>query len=169
MAIALLIARLIVGLGVAAHGSQKLFGWFGGYGVRGTGGYMETLGYRPGHVFAFLAGCGELVGGLLIALGLFGPIGPALLILVMIVAIGSVHWPNGFFNTANGYELPLTNIAAALLFAFEGFGAWSLDAAFGTAPHWGPGGIWIVVGIAIVLGFGNLAMRHRAGQATAAA
>jgi putative oxidoreductase len=169
MAIALLIARLIVGLGVAAHGTQKLFGWFGGYGVRGTGGYMETLGYRPGHVFAFLAGCGEFVGGLLIALGLFGPVGPALLIVVMIVAIGSVHWPNGFFNTSNGYELPLTNIAAALLFAFDGFGAWSLDGALGTALPWGDGATWIVIGIAVLLGLGNLAMRRKAAGAGATA
>ncbi|HEY8370791.1 MAG TPA: DoxX family membrane protein, partial [Thermodesulfobacteriota bacterium] len=60
---ALLIARLILGLGLAAHGAQKLFGWFGGYGIKGTGGFMETLGFRPGALFAVAAGLGEVGGG----------------------------------------------------------------------------------------------------------
>ena len=87
MTTALLIARLLLGGALFAHGAQKLFGWFGGYGVKGTGGFMESLGFRPGPMFAIAAGLGETGGGLLTALGLGGPIGPALIIMVMIVAI----------------------------------------------------------------------------------
>src|SRR2546428_533738 len=82
---------------LAAHGAQKLFGWFGGYGLAGTGGFFAGLGFRPGVLFALAAGLGELGGGLLTAAGLFGPVGPALIILVMLVAILAVHWPHGFF------------------------------------------------------------------------
>src|SRR5208283_2121385 len=91
--IAFLAVRLLVGLAMAAHGSQKLFGWFGGYGLAGTGGFFESLGFRPGKLFALLAGLGEIGSGILIAFGLGGAIGPALLVMVMIVAIVSVHLP----------------------------------------------------------------------------
>ena len=76
----LLIARLVLGLAIAAHSTQKLFGWFGGYGLAGTGGYFENLGFRPGRLFAAAAALSEITGGVLVALGLFGPIGPALMI-----------------------------------------------------------------------------------------
>src|SRR5678815_1050474 len=88
MDIGLLVLRLAVGLTMAAHGGQKLFGWFGGYGIAGTGGFLESLGFRPGKVHAGLAGTAELLGGLLIALGLLTPVGAALVIAVMVVAIG---------------------------------------------------------------------------------
>ena len=91
MAMALLIARLAIGLGMAVHGAQKLFGWFGGYGLAGTGGFFDTMGFRPGRVFAFLAGAAEVGSGLLVALGLLGPIGPALMLSVMIVAAVSAQ------------------------------------------------------------------------------
>ena len=128
---ALLAVRLIVGLGLAAHGAQKLFGWFGGYGLKGTGGWLESLGFRPGQTFALLAGLGEFVGGSLVALGLGGPIGPGLMISVLVVAILTVHIKNGFFVTANGFELPLLYISIGVLFAMIGYGAYSLDRAFG--------------------------------------
>src|SRR5436189_194129 len=85
MAQGLLVLRLIFGIVMAAHGAQKLFGWFGGYGLNGTGGYFESLGFRPGRFFAFAAGASEFAGGLLVAIGLFGPIGPALVLATMIV------------------------------------------------------------------------------------
>ena len=72
----LLVARMVLGLLIAAHGAQKLFGWFGGYGLAGTGGFFEQLGFRPGRFFAATAGTTEVVGGLLVAFGLLGPIGP---------------------------------------------------------------------------------------------
>ena len=74
----LVVARVVLGLLMASHGAQKLFGWFGGYGIAGTGGFLESLGFRPGRLFARTAGLGEFGGGLLVALGLFGPVGPAL-------------------------------------------------------------------------------------------
>ena len=103
--VGLLVARLVLGLLMAAHGSQKLFGWFGGHGLAGTTGYLESLGYRPGRVFATLAGLGEFTSGILIALGLFGPIGPALLLSVMIVAM-SQGYRNGFFAMNPANDLP---------------------------------------------------------------
>src|SRR5438132_5227391 len=92
-----LLARLVFGLVMAAHGAQKLFGWFGGYGIAGTGGFFESLGFRQGRLCAFGAGLSEFAGGLLVALGFLGPIGPPLIILVMIVAALTVHWRHGLF------------------------------------------------------------------------
>src|SRR3954468_5761978 len=97
----LLVGRLVVGLGIAAHGSQKLFGWLGGHGLRGTAGYFESVGYRPGRLFATMAALGEFTSGVLVALGFLGPIGPALLLAVMVVAMRQ-HWRNGFFAMNNG-------------------------------------------------------------------
>ena len=82
----LLVIRLIFGLVMVAHGAQKLFGWFGGHGLAGTGGFFESLGFRPGRRFAFAAGLSEFIGGWLFALGFLGPVGPALILAVMLVA-----------------------------------------------------------------------------------
>ena len=129
----LLLARLVFGLVMAAHGSQKLFGWFGGYGIAGTGGFFEGLGFRPGKLFAAAAGLGEFFGGLLIATGFLGPIGPALVLSVMTVAMITVHWKNGLFAQNNGVEVPLLYSAAAVALALTGFGAFSIDAIIGIA------------------------------------
>ena len=94
MAIGLLLVRLVFGGLMAAHGSQKAFGWFGGYGLTGTGTFFEQFGFRPGRLFA-AAGLTEVLGGVLVAVGLGGPIGPALMVSVMIVAVVSVHWGMG--------------------------------------------------------------------------
>src|ERR1700694_4581158 len=136
LALPLLLVRLILGLGFAGHGAQKLFGWFGGYGIAGTGGFLEQLGFRPGATFALAPGPGEFLGGLLIALGLCGPIGPMLVISAMVVAIVTVHLRNGFFAASNGVELPLLYLLIALGYAFAGFGPLSLDAALGLGPAW---------------------------------
>src|SRR2546430_13473371 len=93
----LFVIRVVFGLVYAAHGSQKLFGWFGGYGIAGTGGFFETIGFRPGKLFAALAGLGEFGGGLLLALGFLGPIGGALILSVMIVAAVTSHLGKGLF------------------------------------------------------------------------
>lgn len=128
----LLIARLFFGLGIAVHGAQKLFGWFGGHGLAGTGAFFEGhLGYRPGRLFALAAGLGEAGGGLLVALGLLGPVGPALMVLVMIVASLTVHIKSGFLSSNNGVETPMLYAMGAGLLAFAGPGAYSLDGALG--------------------------------------
>ncbi len=156
----LLIVRVIVGLGFAAHGAQKLFGLFGGYGLAGTGGYFESQGWKPGNVFAAAAGASELIGGVLVALGLIGPVGPMFVIAPMIVAI-SVHWPAGFFGQNGGYELALLYALFGVAFAFVGFGAYSIDAVAGLQPFFTP----LVDGIAVVLGIigglANVAIRRK--------
>jgi putative oxidoreductase len=140
MALGLLILRLVVGLTMAAHGAQKLFGWFGGYGLAGTGGFLEQLGFVPGRRHALFAGLAELIGGLLLFLGLATPLAATLIISVMFVAIATVHVKNGFFNHAQGYEYNLTLAVVALSIAIIGAGPISLDAALGihdAGPVWG--------------------------------
>jgi putative oxidoreductase len=100
MDIGLLILRLVAGLTLAAHGAQKLFGWFGGYGLAGTGGFFQSLGFRPGKLHAVAAGLAEFSGGLLLALGLLTPLGALLVLAVMLTAMVSVHGSKGFFMTA---------------------------------------------------------------------
>ena len=167
IALGLLLVRLI-GLGFATHGAQKLFGWFGGYGLAGTGGFFESLGFRPGTLFAASAGVSELLGGVLIALGLGGPIGPMFVIAPMVVAIFVVHWPNGFSAAKNGYELPLLYLGFAALFAFVGFGAYSLDAAFGWSAFWTPQLASAAIGLGIVAGLLNVLARRKPAAEPAA-
>jgi putative oxidoreductase len=125
------VLRLVVGLLLAGHGAQKLFGWYGGHGIAGTGKFFEQLGYKPGKVNAALAGLGEGLGGLLLAIGFLTPLAVAALVAVMINAIASVHAPNGLWVTEGGYEYNLVLIASALLVAFAGPGAVSFDHGLG--------------------------------------
>ena len=163
----LLLARVGIGLALAAHGAQKLFGWFGGGGPQGTGQFFEGLGFRPGVAFAVAAGLGELGGGLLVALGLLGPVGPALIVVTMLVAILAVHRGNGFFAGDSGWELPLLYILAAGYVAFAGPGAFSLDAALGLESLWTATWAWIALGAATLAAFANLAVRSPAESADA--
>jgi len=117
MNVVMLVARLIVGLGIAAHGSQKLFGWFHGPGLKGTAGWLESLGYRPGIIYALGSGLSELIGGVLVALGLLNGIGPGLVILVMLVAILTVHIGNGFSLQTRWIILGAAAVLALLNFA----------------------------------------------------
>lgn len=160
-AVALLIVRVVAGLGLASHGSQKLFGWFGGSGPKGIGAYFSRLGFPAPVFFAILAGIGEFIGGLLLAVGWLGAIGPALIISVMLVAIVAEHLPHGFYAYNGGYELPSMYAMIALAVAFAGPGALSLDArwpvhALGTVDV-----SWILIGIGIVLSVIVLSTRHR--------
>ncbi|MFB6364176.1 DoxX family protein [Paenibacillus elgii] len=128
LALGLLLVRLVVGLLFIGHGAQKLFGWFGGYGPKGTGGWMESVGIKPGVVMAVLAGLMELLGGILFAAGLLTPLAAALIAATMLGAIVKVHGPNGLWSTANGYEYQLVLMAVAIGVALTGAGAYSLDA-----------------------------------------
>ena len=161
---AFLIVRLILGLAIAAHGTQKLFGWFGGHGITGTAGFFEQLGFRPGALFAVAAGLGETVGGLLTILGLFGALGPLLIVVVMLVAIFSVHISKGFFVANGGFELNAFYIATAIAIAFAGNGAWSLDAAFGLNWPTNPTQIWWALLVAVILALLNLLARRPAAR-----
>jgi putative oxidoreductase len=153
MLIALLVVRLIAGLGFAAHGAQKLFGWFGGYGITGTGGFFAGLGFKPGTLFAALAGLSEFVGGVLVAVGLGGPAGPALMMIVMVVATVTVHLKHGWFVTNNGFELPFTYGCLAVIFAYIGYGPYSLDAALGLTSLTTEGNATVAILAGIVIGF----------------
>ena len=160
----LLIARLILGTLIAAHGSQKLFGWLGGYGLAGTGGFFEQLGFRPGRAFAAAASVSEIAAGVLLVLGFLGPIGPALLVSVMIVAAVSVHWGHGLFAATNGIEVPLLYATGGLTLALTGPGAYSLDAALGLDRLWSPGLKWAAIGAGVLAGVVNLAARRLAAS-----
>ena len=160
MDLGLLIARVVLGVLMAGHGSQKLFGWFGGYGLAGTGGFFEGLGFKPGRLFAAAASLGEVISGLLIALGLFGPIGPAILLSVMIVAAVSVHWHNGLFATSNGIELPLLYATAAVTLALTGPGRFSIDALLSLGSLWTPVIVASVLAAGAVAGVVNLLLRR---------
>jgi putative oxidoreductase len=127
----ILVIRVVFGLAIAAHGSQKLLGWFGGYGIKGTGSFFETIGFRPGVAFATAAGLSEMLGGLLLTVGLFTPFGAAAVLSAMVVAMVSVHLKNGFFAMGNGIELPFLYAIAASGIAFTGGGALSLDRTLG--------------------------------------
>jgi putative oxidoreductase len=142
MELGLLALRVVVGLLFVGHGSQKLFGAFGGHGIEGTGQFFEQLGMRPGRRNAFAAGVAEALGGALLVLGLLTPLAAAMLIAVMVVAIATVHASKGVWSTEGGYEYNLVLATVAFAIACIGAGHWSLDNALNLGLHgesWGLG------------------------------
>ncbi|MCC2522125.1 oxidoreductase [Vibrio coralliilyticus] len=119
--------RIPVGIIFMAHGAQKLFGWFGGYGLEGTGQWMASIGLGPGVLMAFLAGSAEFFGGLFILLGLLTRPASIALAFTMLVAIFSVHFENGLFMSNNGYEFGLALMAASVSLALSGSGRAAVD------------------------------------------
>jgi putative oxidoreductase len=155
----LLILRVVVGGTMFSHGAQKLFGWFGGGGPRGTADSFEAIGFRPPFLLAILAGLGEC-GGLAFAAGFVTPLAALGIATVMITAIGAVHWPNGF----------LTLLTVAVAIAATGPGRFSIDRALGwddnlSGGWWGVG----VLGAAAAISFVTLSVLRKRGELRAAA
>ena len=126
----ILVMRLCFGAAIAAHGAQKVFGWFGGRGLRGSGEVFEGMGFRPGPVFAATVGISEVAGGVLLALGLFTPLAGSAILCAMLVAM-EVKLKNGFFALTDGIETAFLYAVAALGFILSGGGTHSLDARLG--------------------------------------
>ena len=147
MSYGLLLLRVVVGGTMFAHGSQKLLGWFGGPGLGGVRGWLGSMGFRMPALMAVLVALAES-GGLLLALGLLTPLAALGIASAMVVAIGSVHWRNGFFNGKQGYEFNLVLIGASVALAATGPGRFSLDRAFGWDDNLS--GLWWGVGVAVV-------------------
>jgi putative oxidoreductase len=159
MVYGIFILRVVVGSLLFAHGAQKLFGWWGGGGIRKTAGFFGSLGFRPAGAMALMAGVSE-ASGLLFALGLLTPLAALLMASTMVVAVGSVHWKNGIFSTNGGYEYNLVLWTAAVALSATGPGRFSLDNALGWADN--IAGLWWGVGVlALSLAGGALVLALR--------
>ena len=151
MSYGILFLRVVLGLIMAGHGAQKLFGWWGGPGLQGVNGWLTSMRFRGGWLPVLMLVTGEFAGGLLLVFGLGTPFAAAAVVGVMVVAIATTHWRNGFWNGAGGYEFNLLILTAAAALAATGPGRFSLDRAFGWADDLS--GLWWGVG---ALGAGAL-------------
>lgn len=158
--------RLVAGGLLAGHGAQKLFGWFGGPGLPGTAGWLESLGFTPGQRWALLAGASEFGGGLLTALGLLHPVGPLGTVGAMAIATLDVHAGKPIWVSEGGAELPVINMAVALALVTSGPGRYSLDRALGITV---PKGIAALAALAVAAGVIVAETRPRAVAAASGA
>jgi putative oxidoreductase len=152
LAAGLLVLRLVVGGILAAHGAQKLFGWWGGPGMKGWTGAMTRMRLRPATAWAWISATGEFAGGLALALGLLYPLPSIAIAGAMLVAIALVHLPKGFWNSKGGFEFNLSLLGAVAALALAGPGAVSLDAAL--KIHFPEPVTLIVLTIVLLLGVG---------------
>jgi putative oxidoreductase len=150
--LAALVLRMVIGGLMTGHGAQKLFGWWGGYGLQGTSAWLESMGLRPGRPWAIMAGGSEFGGGVLSLLGLLNPLGPLGVIGAMAMAARKAHWGRPVWVTEGGPELPVTNISIATALMLAGPGKYSLDRALGIRlPSWVA--LLGLVGISITVAF----------------
>ena len=146
----LLILRLALGLTVAAHGAQKLFGWFDGPGLKGFATTLEELNVRPGRFWAVVSAAVEFGGGLLVALGLLTPVAALFIVGDLLIAILTIHLTRGFWNHDGGFEYPLALIGGLVAVSLVGPGAWSLDrVARLSLPE---PATWLAIVIVVLLG-----------------
>lgn len=153
VALGLLIIRVVIGLTLAAHGAQKLFGWWGGPGMKGWTGAMNHMRIRPATPWAWASALAEFGGGLGLALGLLTPLPSFAIAGSMLVAIALVHLPKGFFNSKGGFEFNLSILAAVAAVAIAGPGAYSLDTALGI--RLGEPVTFILMTVLLILGVGS--------------
>ncbi len=151
--LAALVLRVTLGSLLLDHGAQKLFGWWGGYGLEGTSAWLESMGMRPGRPWAIMAGLSEFGGGVLTLLGFLNPLGPLGVIGSMAMATVKAHWGKPIWVTEGGPELPVTNSTIALALMLLGPGKYSLDKALGIRlPRWiAPLGL-VVTAIVVAIG-----------------
>jgi len=161
LALGLLILRLVIGLTLAAHGAQKLFGWFGGPGMTGWTGAMNRMRIRPATPWAWMSALAEFLGGIGLAVGLLFPLPSAAIAGSMLVAMIIVHLPKGFFVSKGGYEFNLGILGTVATLALTGPGAYSLDAALGIRF---PEPISIIVVTVLVVAGVAVALLTRAPQ-----
>ena len=156
LALALLILRVVIGLTVAAHGAQKLFGWWDGPGMKGWTGAMNHMRIRPATPWAWMSAFAEFFGGIGLAVGFLTPLPSLAIAGSMLVAIALVHWPHGFFTSKGGFEFNLSILATVAAIALAGPGAYSLDAAlrinFTEPITLIVGTILLLVGVVVALG-----------------
>jgi putative oxidoreductase len=165
MSSGLLLLRVAVGSIMAAHGAQKLFGWWGGPGMSGTAGMCSSLAFRAPFLMACGLAAAEFGGGLSLATGFLTPLGALAVTVVMMNAVYLIHWPKGFFNANGGYEFNLLIAASAVALAAIGPGRFSIDHAIGwddniSGVWWGVG----VAGAATLVSFLTLAVGRRRGR-----
>ncbi len=164
VALGLLVLRLVIGLTVAGHGLQKLFGWWGGPGMTTWTAAMTRQRLRPPIAWAWISMAAEVAGGIGFAVGLLTPLPGLAIAASMLVAIALVHWPKGFWTSKGGYEFNLSILAAVYAIAFTGPGAYSLDAAL--RIHL-PEPVTVIVGTIVVLIGVGLALGTRGPQPAA--
>lgn len=165
MDVGLLILRVVVGSLFIGHGTQKLFGWFGGGAIEGSAGFLQSMGFKNSRMWATVNGLTEAGGGLFLALGLLTPFSAAALIGTMLVASRTAHQGNGMWNQNGGSELPLVMGTSAAAVGFTGPGTISLDSALGIVLN---GALWggIAALLGLVAGAAVLAIRANAVAAT---
>ena len=163
VSLGLLIVRVVIGLTLAAHGAQKLFGWWGGPGMKGWTGAMNHMRIRPATPWAWASALAEFGGGVGLALGFLTPLPSFAIAGSMLVAIALVHLPHGFFNSKGGFEFNLSILAAVAAIAIAGPGAYSLDAALGI--HLAEPITLIVMTVLTALGVGSALLARAPEQA----
>jgi putative oxidoreductase len=147
MSYGFLLLRVVFGLTFAAHGVQKLFGWLGGGGPQETAAFTRRLGFRAAATMAIFVGLAE-TSGVLFAAGFLTPLAAVAMVVVMLNAIATVHWRNGFFNTSGGYELNLALLTVPVAVTMTGPGRFSIDRLLGWDDDLS--GLWWGIGVAVV-------------------
>lgn len=165
--ISLLAARVTLGGSLAMHGAQKMFGIQDGPGLDGTSNMMESLGFKPGKRFAPALAAAEMTSGAMIASGTLGPVGPAVLLSVMLVAIETVHRPKGYWNQNGGFEMNAMYVMLALVLANEGYGRLSVDELAGLRAKLRPMHAWISLAGGVAAALLILAQREQRAQQNA--